>query len=293
LLDKFIEKYKQYLENKRTSINTINAYISDTNEFYEYINKKNITIREINDNDFSNFCDYIKEKGYNSTTIARKIISVRNFFKYLYKFDYLNFNPTLKQDIPKMEKKTPVILEIEEIDNLLTSIKTDSIKGIRDRALLELMYGCGLKASEAVNLKLDNLNLKMYYIICIDSKGKERIIPFGEMAENSLLNYLNIRESIEKEKTDFLFLNLTGTKLSRQGLWKILKERAADAGITKEIDLNTLRHCFAFHLLSNGADIKSIQELMGYKELTTTLMYVNIKKKNKLREIYKKAHPRA
>lgn len=292
-MDLFIKKYKQFLENKRTSLNTINAYTKDLNEFYDYLNIKNIQIREIKDSNFSDFCVYIQEKGYNSTTIARKIISIRNFFKFLYKFDYLSFNPTLKQDIPKIEKKIPVILEIEEVDNLLTSIKIDSLKGIRDRALLELMYGCGLKASETVNLKLDNLNLKMGYIICIDSKGIERIIPFGDMAGKALLNYQNARESIEKEKTDFLFLNLSGTKLSRQGLWKILKERAVNAGIIKKIDLNTLRHSFAFHLLSNGADIKSIQEMMGYKELTTTLMYVNIKKRNKLREVYKKAHPRA
>lgn len=292
-MDLFIKKYKQFLENKRTSLNTINAYTKDLNEFYDYLNIKNIQIREIKDSNFSDFCVYIQEKGYNSTTIARKIISIRNFFKFLYKFDYLSFNPTLKQDIPKIEKKIPVILEIEEVDNLLTSIKIDSLKGIRDRALLELMYGCGLKASETVNLKLDNLNLKMGYIICIDSKGIERIIPFGDMAGKALLNYQNARESIEKEKTDFLFLNLSGTKLSRQGLWKILKERAVSAGIIKKIDLNTLRHSFAFHLLSNGADIKSIQEMMGYKELTTTLMYVNIKKRNKLREVYKKAHPRA
>ncbi|MFA6940308.1 MAG: tyrosine-type recombinase/integrase [Clostridiaceae bacterium] len=288
-----MEKYKQYLENKRTSPNTVLAYSKDLDEFCCFLKKGNTNIKEVKDSDFSEFTDYISGKGYIKTTVARKLISVRNFFKFLYKNDYLSFNPTLKQDIPKTERKIPVILDIEEIDRLLISIETDSLKGIRDRAVLELMYACGLKANETVNLKLNSLNLKMGYIICIDSKGKERIIPFGDMAETAITKYLDVRVNIEKEKNDYLFLNLLGSKLSRQGLWKILKERARNADITKEIDLNTIRHSFAVHLLSNGADIKSIQELMGHKELTTTLIYANIKKRNKLREIYNKAHPRA
>ena len=288
-----MEKYKQYLENKRTSPNTVLAYSKDLDEFCCFLKKGNTNIKEVKDSDFSEFTNYISGKGYIKTTVARKLISVRNFFKFLYKNDYLSFNPTLKQDIPKTERKIPVILDIEEIDRLLISIETDSLKGIRDRAVLELMYACGLKANETVNLKLNSLNLKMGYIICIDSKGKERIIPFGDMAETAITKYLDVRVNIEKEKNDYLFLNLLGSKLSRQGLWKILKERARNADITKEIDLNTIRHSFAVHLLSNGADIKSIQELMGHKELTTTLIYANIKKRNKLREIYNKAHPRA
>lgn len=292
-MDYFIEKYKQYLENKRTSPNTIFAYSKDLDEFYCFLKMANINIKQVKDSDFSDYTNYISGKGYIKTTVARKLISVRNFFKFLYKNDYLSFNPTLKQDIPKTERKLPEILEIEEIDRLLTLIEPDSLKGIRDRAVLELMYACGLKANETVNLKLNNLNLKLGYIICIDSKEKERIIPFGNMAETAITKYLDVRGNIEKEKNDYLFLNLLGSKLSRQGLWKILKERARNAEITKEIDLNTLRHSFAVHLLSNGADIKSIQQLMGHKELTTTLMYANIKKRNKLREIYNKAHPRA
>ncbi|MDV3426104.1 MAG: tyrosine-type recombinase/integrase [Bacillota bacterium] len=292
-MDFFIEKYKQYLENKRTSSNTVFAYSKDLDEFCSFLKKSNINIKDVKDSDFSDYADYISGKGYIKSTVARKLISVRNFFKFLYKNDYLSFNPTLKQDIPKTERKIPVILDIEEIDRLLTSIEPDTLKGIRDRALLELMYACGLKANETVNLKLNNLNLKMGYIICIDSKGKERIIPFGDMAETALTKYLDVRGDIEKVKNDYLFLNLLGSKLSRQALWKILKERAKNADITKEIDLNTIRHSFAVHLLSNGADIKSIQELMGHKELTTTLIYANIKKRNKLKEIYNKAHPRA
>lgn len=292
-MDYFIEIYKKYLVNKRTSPNTIFAYSKDLEEFCCFLKKINISIEQVKDSDFSDYTNYISEKGYIKTTVARKLISVRNFFKFLYKNDYLSFNPTLKQDIPKSERKIPEILEIEEIDRLLTLIEPDSLKGIRDRAVLELMYACGLKANETVNLKLNDLNLKMGYIICIDTKGKERIIPFGNMAETAIAKYLDVRGNIEKEKNDYLFLNLLGSKLSRQGLWKILKERARNAEITKEIDLNTLRHSFAVHLLSNGADIKSIQQLMGHKELTTTLMYANIKKRNKLREIYNKAHPRA
>lgn len=292
-MDYFIEIYKKYLVNKRTSPNTIFAYSKDLEEFCCFLKKINISIEQVKDSDFSDYTNYISSKGYIKTTVARKLISVRNFFKFLYKNDYLSFNPTLKQDIPKSERKIPEILEIEEIDRLLTLIEPDSLKGIRDRAVLELMYACGLKANETVNLKLNDLNLKMGYIICIDTKGKERIIPFGNMAETAIAKYLDVRGNIEKEKNDYLFLNLLGSKLSRQGLWKILKERARNAEITKEIDLNTLRHSFAVHLLSNGADIKSIQQLMGHKELTTTLMYANIKKRNKLREIYNKAHPRA
>lgn len=292
-MDFFLKKYKQYLEDKRTSLNTIYAYTKDLDEFYNYLDMRNISINKVKDTDFSGYKIYISNKGYIKTTVARKLISVRNFFKFLYKYDYLSFNPTLKEDIPKFEKKAPDILEIEEIDALLSSVKTDSLKGIRDRALLELMYACGLKANETVNLKLNNLNLKMGYIICIDSKGKERIIPFGDKAAKALKSYLDIRDRIQKEKTDFLFLNLSGKKLSRQGLWKILKQRTRDANITKEVDLNTLRHSFAVHLLSNGADIKSIQELMGHKDLTTTLLYINNKKRNKLREMYNRTHPRA
>lgn len=292
-MEDYLSRYLKYLIGKNISKNTIIAYRKDIEDFYVFLEENKINFDKFQEKEFSFYNKYLASKNYKGVTLSRKVISIRNYFKFLYKYDFIKNNPTLKEDIPKGINTERSILTSEEIDNILSKIERNSIKGIRDRAILEIMYGCGLKANEVLNIKVDNIKENLSLLICTDSKGVERIIPFGYKAKESLNKYLQVRDKIDFNKSPYVFLNMYGGILSRQGLWKILKIRTKNAGIKKEVDLNSLRHSFTYHLLENGADIKSVQELLGIKVLTNTLIYANINKKSKIKEVYMKAHPRA
>ncbi|NFV70717.1 site-specific tyrosine recombinase XerD, partial [Clostridium botulinum] len=227
-----------------------------------------------------------------NSSIVRNIVSIRNFYKYLIQKNIVSEDPTLGYEIPKIERNIPKILSVEEVDKLLNS-PNSSKKGLRDKAMLELMYATGVKITELLNLDIYDINLKFNYIKCRGSKKRERIIPIGSYAVKCLKNYLEVRPIINAYNLDYLFLNLKGTQMTRQGFWKIIKFYAKEASIDKEIDSYTLRHSFAVHLLQNGADIKSVQELLGHKDLAATQIYSSISKKSKIAEVYKNAHPRA
>ena len=200
-------------------------------------------------------------------------------------------DPSKALQPPRVERKMPEILSIAEVDLLLRQPKTDTPKGIRDKAMLEMLYATGIRVSELIHLKIQDVNLMMGYITCRDEK--ERIVPFGGPAKKALEPYLGSARAalMHGREDDVLFVNCSGGSMSRQGFWKILKSYAKSAGITADITPHTLRHSFATHLLQNGADLKSVQEMMGHADISTTQMYLHLGV-NKIRDVYRKAHPR-
>ncbi|ACQ51728.1 site-specific tyrosine recombinase XerD [Clostridium botulinum] len=287
-----IENYIKDLQKKNLSKNTLEAYRRDVEKFSEFVRNREEKILSVDTVTIMAFVQYLQREGRATSSIVRNIVSIRNFYKYLIKKNMVSEDPTLGYEIPKIERTIPKILSVEEVDKLLNS-PDSSKKGLRDKAMLELMYATGVKITELLNLNIYDINLKFNYIKCRGSKKRERIIPIGSYAIKCLKNYLEVRPAINVYNLDYLFLNLKGTQMTRQGFWKIIKFYAKEAFIDKEIDSYTLRHSFAVHLLQNGADIKSVQELLGHKDLAATQIYSSISKKSKIAEVYKNAHPRA
>nr|WP_031367705.1 site-specific tyrosine recombinase XerD [Clostridium botulinum] len=287
-----IENYIKDLQKKNLSKNTLEAYRRDVEKFSEFVRNREEKILSVDTVTIMAFVQYLQREGRATSSIVRNIVSIRNFYKYLIKKTMVSEDPTLGYEIPKIERTIPKILSVEEVDKLLNS-PDSSKKGLRDKAMLELMYATGVKITELLNLNIYDINLKFNYIKCRGSKKRERIIPIGSYAIKCLKNYLEVRPAINVYNLDYLFLNLKGTQMTRQGFWKIIKFYAKEAFIDKEIDSYTLRHSFAVHLLQNGADIKSVQELLGHKDLAATQIYSSISKKSKIAEVYKNAHPRA
>ncbi|ENK0839820.1 site-specific tyrosine recombinase XerD [Clostridium sporogenes] len=287
-----IEIYIKDLQKKNLSKNTLEAYRRDVEKFSEFVKSREEKILSVDTVTIMAFVQYLQRERRATSSIVRNIVSIRNFYKYLIKKNMVSEDPTLGYEIPKIERTIPKILSVEEVDKLLNS-PDSSKKGLRDKAMLELMYATGVKITELLNLNIYDINLKFNYIKCRGSKKRERIIPIGSYAVKCLKNYLEVRPAINVYNLDYLFLNLKGTQMTRQGFWKIIKFYAKEASIDKEIDSYTLRHSFAVHLLQNGADIKSVQELLGHKDLAATQIYSSISKKSKIAEVYKNAHPRA
>jgi len=206
---------------------------------------------------------------------------------------YLLFLYILHFSIPKVKRNIPLILTVEEINELLNQPENVTFKGCRDKAMLELMYATGIKVTELLNLTIYDVNLELSYIRCNGGKTNERIIPIGTHAVRYLSKYLKFRTEINLNNLSLLFFNTKGDKMSRQGFWKIIKDYAKKANIKKTINSYTVRHSFAVHLLQNGADMSSVQELLGHNSMSTTQIYSTISKKSKLAEVYKNAHPRA
>ncbi|MBV7275080.1 site-specific tyrosine recombinase XerD [Clostridium thailandense] len=292
-MDNYLLKYIDKLEKKHVSKNTIDAYTRDISRFYNFIKERKEKIQEVETVTVMAYVQYLQKEGRAVSSIVRNIVSLRNFYKYLIEKDIVKENPVMSYQIPKIKHNIPKVLTIEEVDKLLSAPNLTLNKGIRDKAMLEVMYATGMKVSELLNLTVYDANLKLYYIKCKGSKDQERIIPLGTVAVRCLEEYLKVRTELNIYSLDLLFLNLKGVKMTRQGFWKIIKYYAEEAKIDKYINSFTLRHSFAVHLLQNGADLKSVQELLGHKDLSATQIYSSISRKNKIAEIYKKSHPRA
>ena len=287
---KIIKEYQNYLLNiERKSNNSINAYITDISLYLMHL--KNIDINNITKDDVINYIKYLRLNNYSDTSIFRKMVSIRLFHKFLSK-NYHITNVTQDLENSKLEKKLPSVLTIEEVENLL-DIKLEDAFSYRNKAMLELMYATGLRVSELVNLTLHDIDLNESFLRCLGKGSKVRIVPIGEVSLNYLKLYLdNYRSTLLKKRTnDYLFLNNHGNKMTRQGFFKILKNIAQDKGIDKEITPHMLRHSFATHLLNNGADLRSIQAMLGHENLSTTQIYTNVTS-DILRENYDLFHPR-
>ena len=279
-------------EVRRTSENTAVSYERDLKKLSRYFADHGIqNVEQVTHTGLNSYILFLEKQGRKPSTISRNIASLKPFFQYLHKDGYVKQNAAEELKAPKVEKKAPAILSEEDTMRLLEQAKGDSPKELRDRAMLELLYATGIRVSELISLELTDINLQMEYITCRDG-GKERIIPFGTVARQALEQYLKEgRSALSKEDGRYLFTNCSGQAMSRQGFWKLIKSYGKKAGITGELTPHTLRHSFAVHLVSNGADIRSVQEMLGHSDISTTQMYAQIGQ-NRMREVYAKTHPR-
>lgn len=292
-MDKVINDFLGELtHDKRLSKNTLESYSRDIRQFLTYLIENNIDFKNVKKTNIIAYILYLQKESRAVSSISRSLASIRAFYRVLVKNHIITYDPTLDLESPKIEKKMPQILSISEVENLLSIIDVSEPKGARDKAMLEVLYATGIRVTELVNLEVSDVNLEVGYIKCNGSK--ERIIPIGKIAIDSLENYLNNYRScfVKNEEEKSLFLNFHGEKMTRQGFWKIIKYYAAAANIDKEITPHTLRHSFAAHLIENGADLKSVQQMLGHSDISTTQIYAEMIK-NRIGDVYKKTHPRA
>ena len=294
MIQKSINAYVRYLHDvKKTSYNTEMSYQRDLNKMHKYLQENGIKkIAHITEDVLEGYVAYLKEHNFANATMSRHIAAMKGWFLFMVKEGMVEEDVAGNLKAPKIEKKAPDILKMEEVVKLLEEPKGSNPKELRDKAMLELLYATGIRVTELISLTTAQLNMQMNYIICNDGH-KDRIIPFGIKARDALLNYLEYSRSVmlHNPKSDILFVNCSGQSMSRQGFWKLIKHYALKAGITADITPHTLRHSFAAHLVENGADLKSIQEMMGHSDISTTQIYANLNQ-NKLRDVYSKAHPR-
>ncbi|WP_032121663.1 site-specific tyrosine recombinase XerD [Clostridium amazonitimonense] len=292
-MEEYIEKYLQFVKGKHLTKNTIEAYARDLEKFSNFLQNREEEFQQVDEITIMSYVQNLIKGNIANSSINRNLVTLRNFYKYLMQNQFVKESPVINYELPKIKRNLPEVLTIEEVEILLDMPDTDTYKGLRDRAMLELMYATGIKVTELLNLRIFDINLDMEYMICKGTKEKERIIPLGSVAIKYIEEYLSLRKSMKDSESLLLFLNSRGKRMSRQGFWKIAKAYAKDAGINKDINLYTFRHSFAVHLLQNGADIKSVQELLGHVDIAATEIYYSITKKNKLIEVYKNSHPRA
>ena len=289
-----INAFMIYLHNiKKTSENTEMSYRRDLVKVKNYLEEQGVEdVRKITSTNLNSYILYLEKNKFSAATISRNIASLKAFYHYMCKEGMVAEDVAETLHAPKIEKKMPEILSTDEVVRLLEQPSGDTPKEIRDKAMLELLYATGIRVTELMTLKLSDVNLQMGYIVCKDS-GKERVIPFGNEAKSALIRYLEgTRASmISDADSEYLFANCSGQPMSRQGFWKLIKYYAKKAGIVADITPHTLRHSFAAHLVENGADLRSVQEMLGHSDISTTQIYVNMNR-NRLREVYAKAHPR-
>ncbi len=287
-----LEEFETFLITERGAReNTVSAYINDIRQFLNFVKVKP---EDVNYSHIREFIKNLKIMGAETSTIQRKLSSLKVFFRWLLEEEKIKTDPTEKVEFPKMKRKLPDVLSVDEIFAIIETPDTTSFTGIRDRSMLEVLYGAGLRISELLSLKMDSIDIKEGFVFVTGKGGKERGIPLGEEACSWVDYYIKkARPHFLKDKRSyFLFLNRYGNRISRMGFWKILKKYVKKAGIEKRVTPHTFRHSFATHLLMGGADIRSIQEMLGHSALSTTEIYTHIEKKY-LREVYFTYHPRA
>ena len=293
-MEQQLQAFITYLHNvKKTSTNTELSYKRDLAKLEKFLAARGITETEqVSASDLEAYIKDLNENGFKAATVSRNIASMKAFFGYAVKELGLKEDPSTGLKSPKIEKKMPEILTMEEVVRLLEQPKGDTPKEIRDKAMLELLYATGIRVSELIGLEVSDVNMQMNYILCRDA-NKERVIPFGNEARHALIRYMEASRSImvEDPTSPILFANCSGQKMSRQGFWKLIKYYAKKAGITSDITPHTLRHSFAAHLVENGADLRSVQEMLGHSDISTTQIYASMNH-NRIREVYTRAHPR-
>lgn len=292
----YTKDFVEYLQKeRRMSKNTLEAYKRDVQEFIAFEGARGMTdLLDTSSTEIVAFLHELKISGKSAATVNRKLASVRAFFNFLINSGLIQNNPTVGIKSPKIKKKELEYLTIEEVDKLL-AVPDDSIRGVRDRAILEVLYATGIRVSELIEADLEDLNMRMGFITCEGEQSKARIVPLGRPARAALENYIyEARKHLIKDNTEekALFVNYFGQRITRQGLWKVLKEYGAKAGIEKRLTPNIIRNSFAVHMLQNGADLKSLQELMGHEDITATQAYLSVTK-NRIKDVYDKTHPRA
>ena len=293
-MESAVSEFITYLHNvKKASDNTRQSYQRDLKKLTSYLSLSGIDKPEdVTDRKLKEYVEKMLEGGAKASSVSRSIASIKAFFHYMYSQGRVSRDPSLLLKAPRIEKKYPEILTTDEVVRLLEQPKGDSPKDIRDKAMLELLYATGIRVTELINLEVSDVNLKMSYLSCSEG-GKERVIPFGVAARDALSKYLKTaRDVMIADKTSvLLFANCSGQHMSRQGFWKLIKYYAKKAGIAADITPHTLRHSFAAHLVQNGADLRSVQEMLGHSDISTTQVYASMNH-NHIRDVYTRAHPR-
>lgn len=289
-----IEDFISHIEfEKRLSKNTSNSYKNDLNKYKDYLEKKGIlTTKDISKSDVEKYIEKLNKDDVKTSSIARKLTTIKAFHNYLFQKQKINVDVTETIERPKLRKKLPNVLTVDEVDRLL-DIECKTKFDYRNKSMLELMYGTGLRITELLDLKLNDFDLENCVIRCYGKGSKERIVPIGEYTMESLINYLEVRnELLRKRSCEYLFLNNLGGRLSRFSFFKILKKMLVEKGIHKDVSPHSLRHSFATHMLEYGADLRSIQELLGHSDIATTKIYTHISN-NKIKKEYEEFHPRS
>lgn len=294
MLEAYQEDFVRYLEEeKHLTVNTLLSYRRDIDQYIEYLQGRKIAgLEKTNKTVVLTYLLMLQKQGRASSTISRHLASLRSFYGYLNRAGLIKQDPTLGLETPRVEKKLPQILSTQEVELLLEQPKCVDLKGYRDKAMLELLYATGIRVSELIQLDIGDINISMGFLKC--KSGRERVIPLGSLAMKSCADYIEKARALMIKNVDetALFVNCNGKRLTRQGFWKIIKQYKNQANISGELTPHTLRHSFATHLLQNGADLKSIQEMLGHSDISSTQIYSQVLK-NRIKEVYKKAHPRA
>lgn len=290
----YLKGYEGYLTaEKRASENTCSSYLRDVRQFLDYCARERLTAAAATTEELERYVRYLASRGKSAATVTRAMASLKSFYGYLMRGGYASSNPARSVAPARAERKLPQILTSKEVELFLEQPECTDAKGCRDHAMLELLYATGIRVSELIELDVDHVSLSGGFLRC-QGKGKERVIPLYATAVKALGDYLkNVRpQLVEDPQERALFVNMNGRRMSRQGFWKIIKHYQEKAGIRKDITPHTLRHSFAAHLLENGADLRSIQEMLGHADISSTQIYAQILKQ-KLQDVYIKAHPRA
>lgn len=293
-MEKHIKLFLEFLQDdKKLSDNTLQSYKRDIEQYRDYIQENRINYLKVDGEDLQEYLKKLQEMGKKTSTISRNLASIRSFYQYLLRVKKIKHDPTDGIQSPKVEKKAPSVLTSKEVELLLEQPKDADLKGTRDKAMLEFAYATGMRVTEIISLDIDDVNLSEGFVTCNSGK-KQRTIPIGTMSLKALKEYIEEARPviIKDENEKALFVNTNGKRLTRQGFWKIIKYYKEQAHIAKDITPHVLRHSFATHLLQNGADLKSIQTMLGHSDISSTQVYVQFQDPE-LRDIYKKSHPRA
>jgi len=292
-MQKYVTEFINHLEFERGySENTLKSYSRDLKQLKDYLGLTDSDLIKLGRKGVIQFVTQLTRKGYSASSVMRKLSAVKAFAHFLLREDYIETDPTGDIKLPKIPKRLPKALSMAEAIRLVEVKKKDKI-GIRDRAILELLYATGMRATELVGLNVENINLDVGFVRCFGKGRKERIIPVGEEAANALTNYLShSRPKLLKKELNAFFLDRAGRRLSRQGLWYVVKNYVKTLGIRSGTSPHTLRHSFATHLLEKGADLRSVQEMLGHSSISTTEIYTSVSRE-RLKKVYSKAHPRA
>lgn len=290
---KIIEVFYEHLcQNQKFSQNTIVSYLRDVKKYIEFLENIGIKIEDTSQATIITYIINMQKSGKSNSTIARTIVSLKMFYEFLKERNIVDIGK-IEIEPPKLERTPPQILTKDEVEKLLNCPREDDIKGIRDKAMLELLYATGIRVSELISLNLFDINLEHGYIICRNKK-RDRVIPIGSYAIEAVEKYLKHSRPylVRNKEQEALFLNFSGSRMTRQGFWKIVKFYANMAGINKEITPHILRHSFATHLIENGADVRAVQQMLGHADVSTTQRYLQVAN-IRLKEVYQRTHPRA
>lgn len=295
-MQRHINAYLSYVRvEKGLSNNTVEAYRRDLAHWNSFISaRKNVEIDSISRKDILDFLQWLYKRGLNSRSVARTLTALRNYFKFLQLDGIIQSNPTTQVEAPRLWKKLPKYLAMSEVDQILEAPNLDSPMGLRDKAMLELLYATGLRVSELINLKFNNLHLDPGYVQCLGKGNKERIVPLGKSAATAIEKYIaQARQKILKDhRSDYLFVTNRGDCMTRQAFWIIISAYGRKVGLKAKLTPHLLRHSFATHLLERGADLRSVQTMLGHADISTTQIYTHVIIA-RLKEIYQKHHPRA